>query len=146
MDIWYAGVLYNGLLHYSNLHVIWPNIRLFVRSFANVLGIQMILPHLHLGTCVCNIGYPSEPHFKPKSRKISFVQNIRFNNAIVLEIYTEHDNITVQNLKTIGQRGQMLWTNEISRDLSLRWVSYGYPILHSSPGFYARWHTLVYWL
>ena len=27
----------------------------------------------------------------------------------------------------------MLWTNEISRDLSLRWVSDGYAMLHNTP-------------
>ena len=43
-----------------------------------------------------------------------------------------------QNLKQIGQLKRMLWTNEISRDLGLRWVSGGYPILHSTPGHIAK--------
>ena len=38
---------------------------------------------------------------------------------------------SVQNCKTIGQLRQMLWTNEISRDLSSRWVWDRYPILLS---------------
>ena len=41
---------------------------------------------------------------------------------------------SVQNFKTIEQLKQMLWTNEISWDDSLRWVSDGYPILHNTPG------------
>ena len=37
---------------------------------------------------------------------------------------------SVRNFKTIGQMKWILWTNEISRNLSLRWVSEGgYPIL-----------------
>ena len=40
---------------------------------------------------------------------------------------------SVQNYKTIRQLKHMLWTNEISRDYGLRWVSDGYPILQSTP-------------
>ena len=36
----------------------------------------------------------------------------------------------VLNLQTVGQLKLMLWKNEISRDLSWRWVSDGYPISH----------------
>ena len=39
---------------------------------------------------------------------------------------------SVQNFKMIRQLKQMLWANEISRDLSLRLISEGYPILHST--------------
>ena len=41
---------------------------------------------------------------------------------------------SVQNFKLIEQLKRMLWTNEILPNLSLRWVSDGYLILHSSPG------------
>ena len=34
----------------------------------------------------------------------------------------------LQNFKTIGHLIRLLWSNEISRDLSSRWVSDGYPI------------------
>ena len=34
----------------------------------------------------------------------------------------------------IERKKHMLWTNEISRDLSLRWISGGYSILHSTSG------------
>ena len=40
---------------------------------------------------------------------------------------------SVPNFKAIGLIKGMLWTNEISRDLSLRWVSDTYPILDSTP-------------
>ena len=43
-----------------------------------------------------------------------------------------------------GQIKRMSWTDEISRDLSLRWVSDGYSILHSSPVYYAD-HALIYY-
>ena len=39
----------------------------------------------------------------------------------------------VQNFEPIGRLKRMLWTNVISRDLSLRRVSDGYLILHSTP-------------
>ena len=41
---------------------------------------------------------------------------------------------SVQNFKTIWSLIHRLWANEVSRDLGLRWVSGGYPILHSNPG------------
>ena len=39
---------------------------------------------------------------------------------------------SVQNFKMIELSTQILWTNEISWDLSLRWVFDRYPILHST--------------
>ena len=39
-----------------------------------------------------NIDNPSENHFKPKSRKISFFYNIYFSQIIHLKFYTEHDS------------------------------------------------------
>ena len=86
---------------------------------------------------VCIIGHPSEMYLKFKSREISFVQNIRFNNPIVLKFCTELKGslpCSEQNFTMIGQLKQMLRTNEISRALSLRWFSDGYPILHKVPG------------
>ena len=41
---------------------------------------------------------------------------------------------SVQNFKKIWLLINKLWVNEISRDLDLRSVSDGYPILHSTPG------------
>ena len=76
---------------------------------------------------LCNKAYPSEIHLKLKSREISFPLNSCFSWPIALKFCTEQGNIT-------GQLKQMLWTNDISRDLRLRWVSDGYPILHSAPG------------
>ena len=40
-----------------------------------------------------------------------------------------------QNFKTVGLLKRMWWANEILRDLSLRCVSEGWPLLHSNPGF-----------
>ena len=42
---------------------------------------------------------------------------------------------------TIGQLKWILWTNEILRDLSLRWVSEGYPISQQPSGFLIHWHV-----
>ena len=50
---------------------------------------------------------------------------------------------SVQNFKTIRQLKRMLWRNAISRDLNLGWVSGGYSILHSSPGFVLFTHLLL---
>ena len=85
---------------------------------------------------MCNIGYPSETHLKSKSREISFAMiylstiqtfwNIAQSKAVILPC-------SVPNFNAIGQMKRMLWTNEILRDLSWRWVSDGYPILHSTP-------------
>ena len=37
-----------------------------------------------------NIGYPTETHFKPKSRETLFVYNLLRSYRIVLKFYTEH--------------------------------------------------------
>ena len=84
------------------------------------------LPHV-LGA-LCNIGYPSEIHLKLKSCEISFSHNSCFSWPIAASL-----SCSVQNFKSTGQLNRMLWTNEISRDLSLRWVSDGYPMLHNTP-------------
>ena len=41
---------------------------------------------------------------------------------------------SLQNCDRIEQLKGMLWTNDVSRDLSSTWVSDGYPILHSTSG------------
>ena len=71
--------------------------------------------------------------------------------SIVLQLFWNFAQSTavtllcsVQNFKMIGQLRWMLWMNEISCDLSLRWVSDGYPILHSSPKNENIW-DLFYW-
>ena len=86
---------------------------------------------------LCNIGYPSETHLKPKSHEISFAHNLW---SIIRSFWNSAESTVailpcfVQNFKTITQQKRMLWTNEVWRDLSFRWVSDGYSILHSTPG------------
>ena len=46
---------------------------------------------------------------------------------------TEVLSWSVQNFKTIGQLKQVLWTNEISRDICLIWVSDGHPTWTAFP-------------
>ena len=49
---------------------------------------------------------------------------------------------SAQNFKRIGLFKQMLWTNEISQHLSLRWVLDDYPILHKALGYYCgKFHS-----
>ena len=85
---------------------------------------------------LCNIGYLSETHLELKSDEVSFVHSLFCKYAIVLKFCTMHDILcSVQNYIMTGQLKRMLWTNEISWDLSLRWVSDEYPLLHSSLGF-----------
>ena len=84
---------------------------------------------------LCKIGYPSETHLKLKSREISSITSV----SIVQSVwnFAQSTAVTlscsVQNFKAISQLHE-LWANEISRDLSLRWISDGYPILHKAPG------------
>ena len=94
---------------------------------------------------LCNIGYPSEIHLKLKSHEISLAHYSCFSWPITLIGQLSVWNFaqstavslpcSVQNFKPIGQLKRVLWRNEISRDLSLRWVWDGYPILRSTPGF-----------
>ena len=65
-------------------------------------------------------------NLKPKSREISFAISLLFILPIVLNFCTEHGN------DVTGQLKWMIWMNEISRDLGLRWVSEGYPILNQN--------------
>ena len=65
-------------------------------------------------------------------REISFSHNAFLSYAIIWN-FAQSVAISlpysVQNCKTIEQIKRMLWTNKISRDLNLRWVSDEYPIL-----------------
>ena len=69
--------------------------------------------------------------------EISFIYNIRFSCPIVLKFGTEHGNGTVvlcAKCQTIWSLSSKFWPNKISRELSLRYVSGGYPTLHKAPG------------
>ena len=81
------------------------------------------------------VQYRKSAQIKPQSRKISFAYNLFISYPIVSKFCTKHSsNTAVQKFKTIGQLKWVWWTNEISRDLILRWFSDGYLILHSIPG------------
>ena len=84
----------------------------------------------------CSLRYPSETLLITKFREISFVHNLLINYLIVLNFCTNHGSDTVKNVETVGQLKQMFWTNEISRDSSLKCVSDVYPILHSNPVYF----------
>ena len=66
----------------------------------------------------CNIGYPSETHIKPKSRKNRFP----VTKFLIDESFSTNRFEILQNFETLGQSKRMLWTNEILRNLSLRSV------------------------
>ena len=93
-----------------------------------------------LGTCIHT---ESSESFRAyiilcRSREMSFVSNIRLKKSNHLDILhracmASSLPCSVQYFKTIGQLRQMLWTNDISGELSLRWVSNGYPILQRNP-------------
>ena len=97
----------------------------------------------HNSGALRNIGYLSEIHLKLKSREISFAHNSCFDRSLWNFAQSTAVSLpcSVQNFKLIGQLQRKLWTNEFSRDLSLRWVSDGYPILHSTPGFKTNYPT-----
>ena len=88
---------------------------------------------------LCNIRYASETHklilnqILAKSRlPITYWSIIQSfcnfaQSTTVIPLYS------AQKSKAIGQLKLMLWTDEISRGLRLRWVSDGYPISHSNP-------------
>ena len=84
----------------------------------------------------CSMRYPPETLLITKFREISFVHNLLINYPIVLNFCTNHGSDTVKNVETVGQLKQMFWTNEISRDSSLTWVSVVYPKLHSNPVYF----------
>ena len=79
-----------------------------------------------------NKGYPSETHLKPNSCEISFAHNFFLNHQIILIFCTELLLCFMQNFKMIGQLKRMLWTKNILRDLDLRCVSDGCPLLHNA--------------
>ena len=63
---------------------------------------------------------------------IQSIWNFAQSTAVILPC-------SVQYFKTIGLLTGMFRTNGISRDLSLRWVSGGWPILQSTP-IHSGWH------
>ena len=86
---------------------------------------------------LCNMGYLSETYRELKSCEISFAHRLFHIWSIVLKLKLHCIAViltgSVQNTKkNIWKSKGMLWTNEILRDLSLRWVSDVYPpTLHS---------------
>ena len=78
----------------------------------------------------CNRKYPSEAHFKLKSRENSSANIFFFNYPIVLNFYTAVLCAKFQNDWTTQTD---VMGEQILGDLSLRWILYGYPILHSPP-------------
>ena len=74
---------------------------------------------------LCNTGYLSKTYLKLKSRGISFVHSNCLSGPIVFTFCTEHGSDTAvycakcQDDWIIGTYViHMLWTNDISRDLS----------------------------
>ena len=79
-----------------------------------------------------------------KSHEISYGNNICCSSPIVLQFWSEHGSIlpcSVQNFKTTGYVQNKLLANKFSRDLRLRWVLDGYPILHSPPAYVYKFYT-----
>ena len=71
----------------------------------------------------CNIGQPSQT----QSRQNSLADNIHYCCQIPLEMYKEHRNDVVvlggKRKKIVCRMSNCLWTRQVSRDLSLMWVS-----------------------
>ena len=92
----------------------------------------LVLEELNLtGLFKCILGcynkwYPSETHLKLKSREISFTYNLMLSCEIVSIFSTEHDSIIAvfcANFQSdLATERDVLRTNEISRDLNLRWA------------------------
>ena len=78
-----------------------------------------------------NIWYLSEIYLKPKSCEASFAHNL-FPSYLIVSKWccNEHGSpqlCSLQIFKLIEQLKRILWTNEISRDLSSRWVKDRFP-------------------
>ena len=97
----------------------------------------------------CNLRYyPSEIQLKLKSREVSFVHNLLLNYPIVLKFCAEHDSLAVVRCAKYQNdwpnetdvMDEPAATNEISRDLSLRWISDGYSISGNVDYFGLKWN------
>ena len=78
-------------------------------------------------------------HDGSEAGEVSFVHTIRFNCQIILKFGIEHGSITAvlcAKFQNYWMLIHTLWVNEFTRDLGWRWVSDGYPILHSTPAHY----------
>ena len=122
---WETALLCNDVSH-------WLCTRL--ESALPCIAMTQLHVHDSVPGLVANIRHPSETHLKLKSRKISFAHNLFISYLIDLKFCTVILPCSEQNSKAIEQLAPMLWATEISRDLSLRWVSHGYRIFHSTPG------------
>ena len=96
----------------------------------------------------CNLWYPPEIQHKFKSREVSFAHNLLLNYPIVLKFCAEHDSLTVVRCAKYQNDwpnetnvvDEPAGTNEISWDLSLRWISDGYPIFANVDYFELKWN------
>ena len=85
---------------------------------------------------------------RPKLRLNTNLAKSRWSMTFILVVQSfwnfAQSTCSVQNFKIIGRLQNKLWPNETLQDLSLRWVSDGYPILHKAPH-YEITKTLQTW-
>ena len=86
---------------------------------------------------LCNIGYLSGAHFKPKSCEISFARNLFLGYSIILKFCTEHGSDTA----VLCAKFQNDWMNEtdvmdeqVFARFEFKISSERYAILHSPCG------------
>ena len=131
-------MLYHVVITHRNVYCLWT--RKIFESGIKFVFIENFTPApvgpvKRLGPAQYMI-YPSNTHLKLKSREISLAHNeriaqLRLSNRweILHRASQYHCRALWKDFQTIWQLKWMLWTNEISRDLSLKCVSSGYPIL-----------------
>ena len=71
-----------------------------------------LTPYLWSKDTLGDMVYPSETHFKRKSREISFIHNMRCNCAVLLKFYTENGSIAAvfcAKFQKIGQKRNRLF-------------------------------------
>ena len=80
-----------------------------MESYPTVNGVNEDIVHdKHYPGVLCDIGYMSKKHLKPKSRETSFIHYTCFNNLIVLKLCTEKGS----NTAVLCERFQNDWTAE----------------------------------
>ena len=86
---------------------------------------------------LCKYRISAETPPELKSREIPFAKNLYISYPFILK-FAEHGETVKLPCSAKFENDSATDTdvraNEISRDLSLRWVSEGYPALHSTPG------------
>ena len=114
--------------HISYIYMIWHDMIWYDMIF-HIKG-QRQVQHTDQGSCTI---WDICPKLLFNTNLVKFRWSMAFISVVQSFWNFAQSTCSVQNFKMIRQLENKLWPNETLQDLSLRWVSNGYLILHMTP-------------